>query len=294
MRNRMRWVLIFWIFIISAISYLDRVNISIAISAIEKEFGFTDIQFGWILSAFVIAYALFQAPGGRLADKFGARKVLTLGVLWWGIFTAVTGLVPSGISHTLAVMIAVRLVLGVGEAVVYPSSNRFVANWIPTHERGVANGIIFAGVGFGAGVTPPLIITVLLKYGWRWSFFVCAVLGTLAGIVWWILARDDPREHPSVTREERELIARGLPQSADALKHHQTTSWLTILKNKDVLAITASYFTFGYVAYIFFSWFFKYLSVVRGLDMKTSALTRCCRSSLCQPARFWAVGSPTA
>ena len=272
MRNRMRWVPIFWLFIISAVAYLDRVNVSIAISAIQKEFGFTNIQFGWVFSAFVIGYALFQAPGGRLSDKYGPRKVLTWGVLWWGIFTSVTALVPSNIAGALVVMIAVRFVLGVGEAVVYPGSNRLVANWIPSHERGIANGLIFAGVGFGAGVTPPIITYVLVNYGWRWSFFICAAIGTLAGIVWWFIARDDPREHPSVSREELDYIAKGLPQPADSLKSHKAMPWLTILKNKDVLAIAASYFTFGYVAYIFFTWFFKYLNDVRGLDLKSSGL----------------------
>ncbi|MCW5983183.1 MAG: MFS transporter [Bryobacteraceae bacterium] len=270
MRYRVRWVLIFWMFIISAIAYLDRVNVSIAVSAIQKEFGFTDLQFGPVFSAFVIGYALFQAPGGWLADRFGPRKVLTFGVLWWGVFTTITALVPAGIAGALGLMIAVRFVLGVGEAVVYPSSNRLVATWIPSHERGVANGLIFAGVGFGAGVTPPIITYVLIHYGWRWSFFVCAILGTLAGIVWWILARDDPKEHPSVTPEERELIARGLPQSA-AIKGGQRVPWSAIFGSKDVLAIGASYFTYGYVAYIFFTWFFKYLNDVRGLDLKSSA-----------------------
>lgn len=272
MHSRVRWVLIFWMFVISAIAYLDRVNVSIAVNAIQKEFGFTNVQFGPVFSAFVIGYALFQAPGGWLADKYGPRKVLTFGVVWWGIFTTVTALVPSGIAHALAVMIAVRFVLGIGEAVVYPASNRLVANWIPSHERGAANGLIFAGVGFGAGVTPPIITYVLLNYGWRWSFFVCAVLGLLAGIVWWVIARDDPRDHPSVTPQERDLIAKGLPQPVEALSGHQTVPWSAILGSKDVLAIAASYFTFGYVAYIFFTWFFKYLSDVRGLDLKASAI----------------------
>jgi ACS family glucarate transporter-like MFS transporter len=272
MQNRMRWVLIFWLFIISAIAYLDRVNVSVAIGAIQKEFNFTNIQFGWIMSAFVVGYAAFQAPGGRLADKFGPRKILTLGVLCWGVFTTVTALIPSGIAGALAIMIVVRFILGVGEAVVYPASNRLVANWIPSRERGIANGLIFAGVGFGAGITLPIITYVLPKYGWRWSFFVCAIAGTVAGIVWWMISRDDPREHPSVTAQEWDLISRGLPQPATELKGHKTTPWRAILRSKDVLAVGASYFTFGYVAYIFFTWFFKYLNDVRGLDLKASGL----------------------
>jgi len=271
LKTRVRWVLIFWMFIISAIAYLDRVNISIAGNAIQTEFGFSTVELGWVFSAFVIGYALFQAPGGRLADRFGPRLILTLGVIWWGIFTTVTALLPAGIAHALALMILVRFVLGLGEAVVYPASNRLVAAWIPSQERGIANGIIFAGVGFGAGVTPPLITFILLNYGWRWSFYACAIIGTAAGVIWYLLARDNPKEHPWTRPAERSYIEAGLPTKA-AMEKHQTLSWGKILASKDVMAITASYFTYGYVAYIFFTWFFIYLSKVRGLDLKASAL----------------------
>lgn len=271
LKTRVRWVLIFWMFVISAIAYLDRVNISIAGNAIQTEFGFSTVELGWVFSAFVIGYALFQAPGGRLADRFGPRLVLTLGVLWWGVFTTVTALLPAGIGHALVLMILIRFVLGLGEAVVYPASNRLVAAWIPSQERGIANGLIFAGVGFGAGVTPPLITFILLNWGWRWSFYACAIIGTAAGVIWYLLARDSPKEHPWIRPAERAHIEAGLPTKA-AMETHQTLPWGKILASKDVMAITASYFTYGYVAYIFFTWFFIYLSKVRGLDLKASAL----------------------
>jgi len=272
LKKRMRWVLIFWMFIISAIAYLDRVNISIAGETIQKEFGFSTVELGWVFSAFVIGYALFQAPGGRLADRYGPRWVLTIGVLWWGLFTTITALLPAGIAHALILMIIVRFVLGLGEAVVYPASNRLVAAWIPSQERGIANGLIFAGVGFGAGVTPPLITYLRMNYGWRWSFYACAIIGTVAGIIWHLLARDSPKRHPWTTSAELAYIEAGLPQAKAALEGHQTLPWRKILASKDVMAVTASYFTYGYVAYIFFTWFFIYLSKVRGLDLKASAL----------------------
>ena len=163
LNGRLRWALIFWMFLMSAIAYLDRVNVSIAGSAIQKDFGLTDVQLGYVFSAFVIGYALFQAPGGRLADKYGPRLVITCGVVWWGLFTTATALVPTGLGLSLALLIATRFLLGLGEAVVYPSSNRLVSAWIPSLERGFANGLIFAGVGAGAGITPPLITYVLIN-----------------------------------------------------------------------------------------------------------------------------------
>src|SRR5205085_5348145 len=129
---------------------------SIAGKLLAKDYGLDDVQLGWVFSSFVLGYALFKAPGGRLADRFGPRWILTFGVLWWGIFTALTGLVPV-VTGALGIMIVVRFALGTGEAVVYPASNRLVAKWIPTGDRGIANGWIFAGVGFGAGITSPLI-----------------------------------------------------------------------------------------------------------------------------------------
>ena len=153
----MRWVLIFLLFILSAVAFLDRVNISIAGSSIAAAYHLSNVQLGTIFSALLWGYALFQPLGGRLADRIGPRRVLALGVVWWGIFTALTAAIPAQIGSVLITFVAIRFVLGAGEAVVYPASNRFVASWIPSQERGVANGWIFAGVGAGAGLSPPLI-----------------------------------------------------------------------------------------------------------------------------------------
>jgi MFS transporter, ACS family, glucarate transporter len=266
--GRLRWMLIGWMFAISAIAYLDRVNISIAGQAIQREFHLDNVQLGWIFSSFVAGYALFQAPGGRLADRFGPRRILALGTLWWGVFTSLTALVPGSFAGALALMLVVRFSLGIGEAVVYPGSNRLVATWIPSRERGLANGLIFSGVGAGAGVTPPLITYILQNYGWRASFFISAVIGIAAGVVWYIIARDKPEDHPWIRKEELAEIQAGLPKEAGDKK---AIPWGVIFKSRDVQSLSLSYFCYGYVAYIFFTWFFLYLSTVRGLNLKSSA-----------------------
>ncbi len=268
---RIRWLLISWIFVISAISFLDRVNISIASRFIQREFHISDLQLGPVFSAFLVGYALFQAPSGRLADRFGPRLILLLGTLWWGLFTALTAMVPAGIPGVLLVLLAVRFSLGAGEAVMFPASNRLVANWIPSQERGLANGIIFAGVGAGAGITPPLVTYIVLHHGWRASFWMSAVLGLAAGAVWYWMARDRPENHPWVTPMEIADIEKGLPEPPDELEIGKALPWRTIFGSKDVLAISFSYFAYGYAAWIFFAWFFKYLSDVRGLDLKSSS-----------------------
>src|SRR5712664_3972123 len=142
--SHVRWFLIFWLFVLSAVSFLDRVNISIASNSIVDTYGFTNRQLGYVFSALLAGYALFQTVGGRLADRFGSRRVLAAGVLWWGIFTALTATIPTKVGHALLLFISVRFLLGAGEAVVYPASNHFVARWIPVQARGIANGLIFA------------------------------------------------------------------------------------------------------------------------------------------------------
>lgn len=264
-----RGVLVLWMFVLSSIAYVDRVNISIAGQAIAKEFHLSNLQLGWVFSAFVLGYALFQAPAGRLADRIGPRRALALGVVWWGIFTSAITLVSASLGAVVAALIAIRFCLGMGEAIVYPASNCVVSRWIPSTERGIANGIIFSGVGFGAGVTPPAITYILLHYGWRASFWLSALVGILAGLVWFLIARDTPLTHPWVSEEEREFIQANLPP--DEVGCGERLSWGAIVSNSSVRAMTLSYFTYGYVTYIFFGWYFIYLNAVRGVDLRHSS-----------------------
>ncbi|MFZ0584105.1 MAG: MFS transporter [Candidatus Acidiferrales bacterium] len=265
--TRVRWLLIFWLFVLSCVAFLDRVNMSIAGSSIAASYGLTNVQLGSVFSAFLWGYALFQTIAGSLAVRLGPRRVLAAGVVWWGIFTALTAAVPASLAGAFAMFIGIRFLLGAGESIIYPASNQFVARWIPVDERGVANGWIFAGVGVGAGISPPLITRVMLHHGWRASFWVCAAIGIIAGAIWFALARDTPEQHPWVSPGEKRKIDGGLtPASLSA-----QIPWSKILTSREVWAVTLSYFCFGYVAWIFFSWFYIYLVKVRGLNLKASA-----------------------
>jgi MFS transporter, ACS family, glucarate transporter len=269
--SHVRWFLVFWLFVLSAVSYLDRVNISIAGGSIAEAYHLSDVQLGKVFSAMLVGYALFQTVGGRLADRFGPRRVLAAGVVWWGIFTALTAMVPANIAGALLIFVVVRFLLGAGEAVIYPSANQFIARWIPTSERGIANGLIFAGVGAGAGLTPLLITQIMLRYGWRSSFWVCSIIGFAAGAVWFLIARDTPAEQAGVTAYELALIRSGLTQAESKNDPNSLMPWRRVMQSKEVWAVTLSYFCYGYVAWIFFSWFYRYLAKVRGLDLQASA-----------------------
>ena len=255
---------------VSAVAYLDRVNISIAGKEIAKEFHLTNVELGWVFTAFVLGYAFAQAPAGWLADRLGPRLILMIGVVWWAVFTMLITLLSPKMTGLLVLLIGIRFFLGVGEAVVYPASNCIVAAWIPSAERGIANGFIFSGVGFGSGITPPLVVYIMVNYGWRASFWCSAVIGLAAGAIWYVLARNTPKEHPWLTEDEGRLIEAGIPKGLDADKGKRLPL-KTILSNRDVLIVTFSYFTYGYSAYIFFTWFFIYLSDARHLNLRQSS-----------------------
>jgi ACS family glucarate transporter-like MFS transporter len=279
-----RYLLVLWVLVLSTIAFLDRTNISIAGVQIGKEFRIDNAHLGWVFSAFLIGYAAFQIPGGVLVRSFGPRRVLTFFVFFWGVFTVLTALVPPGMRGAVWVLFLVRVALGASSAVMYPSANQFVERWFPIHERGKANGIVFGGVGLGSGIAPPLLTSIILLYGWHSAFWFCAVAGLLAAAVWYVVARDTPEEHPWVSSAELALIATGRGDAAnDAPKHDDQalsgqskeksgSPWMKIFGSKEVLALTGSYFTYGYISWIFFSWFYIYLAQVRGLSLKTSAV----------------------
>jgi MFS transporter, ACS family, glucarate transporter len=275
-QTRVRFFLSFWLFVLSAIAFLDRINISVAGLQIARDFGLSNQHLGWIFSAFLIGYAAFQLPAGVLAVRYGPRRVLTIGVFIWGLATALTAVLPTGVPHALLFLILVRCGLGIGETVIYPAANQFVARWIPQEERGIVNGLIFAGVGAGSGLTPPLLTWIIVNHGWRAAFWFSAIIGVLASAVWWVFARDTPEEHPGVSRAERREIREGLTcysiaAPANPQGEHGTIFWRAMFSRADLAALMVGYFSFGYVAWVFFSWFFLYLTQARGFDLKASA-----------------------
>jgi MFS transporter, ACS family, glucarate transporter len=266
--GKIRWVIVGWMFVIASTIFVDRVNISITGKEIIAQFHLTSVQLGNISSAFLLGYALFQVPTGHLADAWGPRRVLTIGLIWWAVFAALTGSIPAGLRGGLWLFVLVRFLLGAGEAVVFPACNRIVARWIPISERGLANGIIFAGVGFGSLAAPPLVTAIMLNWGWRWSFWLNALLGLFVALTWYFMVRDEPDRHPWVSDAEKQWITKGTGPVIKAAR----LPWSKALASREVLALSASYFTFGYAAYIFFFWFFIYLNATRGLNLKSSAL----------------------
>jgi len=270
MSNKVRYLLIMLIFVVSAVVYIDRSNISIAGTYLAADFHIDKIQLGWVFSSFLLGYAAFQIPAGWVVGKLGPRRTLTYGLIWWSALSVATALVPPDMSHALWVMIAVRFILGLGESVAYPSANQFIAAWFPSHERGKANGWVFGGVGLGSGLAPPLVAAIIYAYGWHEVFYISAVIGLVIAAIWYKVARDTPAEHPKVTAAELAHIQADPSVKLDGAKG--PTPWLRIFTSRDVLACAIAYIAFCYVAFIFHTWFFIYLKDGRGMDLKSSAL----------------------
>ena len=273
-----RYLLVLWLFVLSAVAFLDRTNISIAGVHISREFAIDNTHLGWVFSAFLIGYAIFQIPAGILAKRFGPRRVLSFGIACCSVFAALTALVPPKVHGALLILAIVRFGLGAGEAVIYPAASQFVKRWFPVGERGMANGLIFAGVGMGAGLTPPFVTLIILQHGWRSAFWFSAAADAIACLVWYLAARDTPAEHHLVGEAENALIREQQNQPGDPIVREESTSgakpaipWFKIFTNKEILGLTLSYFAFVYVAWIFFAWFYIYMAQARGLNLKTSA-----------------------
>jgi ACS family glucarate transporter-like MFS transporter len=274
----LRYILVTWLLVLSTVAYLDRTNISIAGIQIGRQLGIDNIHLGWIFSAFLIGYAAFQVAGGVLARRLGPRRVLFYGLLWWAVFTSLTALAPSHLRNAWLLLMAVRFALGAGEAVLYPAASQFVERWFPVEERGRANGIVFAGVGIGAGLTPPLVTAIIISYGWRAPFWFSAVVGVAAAGIWYAIARDTPEQHHSISQRELAFIEGGRVIQGHAVELtalsdvRPSVPWAAIFSSKEVIVTTLSYFAYCYCTWIFFGWFYIYLVQVRGLDLKTSAL----------------------
>lgn len=266
----LRWLILALLFLTSVVTYIDRVNISVTARHMMPAFGLTDQQMGWIFSAFVAGYALFQIPGGWLADRWGARVVLTGALIWWSACTAFTAMAAASpladLFGIVGALMFVRFALGLGEAVALPSFNRAVANWMPVESRGVGIGIAIGGIGLGSAITPPIAAWVMVNWGWQTVFYLSAVIGLMMGILWWTLARNHPQEHPWVRQSDRAPRENHQPETRTAVP------WKALNNTPTVWWLVLSYSCLGYVAYLYLSWFYLYLVNVRGFDVLRGGL----------------------
>lgn len=269
--TRVRWIVVAILTGFSVTSYLQRMNISIAAQFMMPDLGLTQIQMGQIFSSFLIGYTIFQIPAGIWGDRRGPRIVLTASALVWGITTVLTGLLPGillGGTWAFASLLVIRFVLGAGEAATYPVSALAVARWSPGSERAMAFAIVVAGLSLGSTVTPPLISWLMVRVGWRESFYLVSAAAFLIALVWWRYGSDDPTTHPRVNDAERAMIT----GSREGVPRFDIHSWRRVFRDRNVALLSLSYFFNGYIFYIFIFWLYTYLIDVRGFTLLKGGL----------------------
>ena len=249
------------------ITYMDRVVISTAVPSIQKEFGFSIVTMGWILSSFQWSYAIFQIPVAWLGDRLGPRRALTLIVTWWSLLTSATTLAWNAGS-----MAAIRALFGMGESGAFAIATRSLARWMRPSERGFAQGVTHAGSRLGGAVTPALAALLIAHYGWRAAFFAFGSLGLFWSAVWHWYYRDTPAEHPSVNEKEREIIECSLGYAKLAPHLRTSVPWKIILASPQMWLLSAMYVCYGYNVSVYLVWFPKYLSDSRGVSLTRMGL----------------------
>jgi sugar phosphate permease len=256
-----RWYILGVICLMYLITYLDRVIISNTAPEIRTEFGFDQKTMGWIFGSFVLAYALFQVPGGWLSERFGPRAVLAGLVAYWSLMTAAVGLAGSAPAFMILLFL-----LGVGEAGAFPGATRAMQMWFPRRERGFAQGFTHSASRFGAAIAPPIITAIILTLGWRWAFYICGAIGALWALAWYAFYRNMPEHHAMVNRTELEYI-RGLDDKGrlNQVAPRKKVPWSTLLPSSNMWAIMCAYFTYVYCLYIFLAWLPSYLVGARHL-----------------------------
>jgi len=262
--TRARITLLWFAFFLAVVTYLDRVCISAAAPFISDELHLTTVQMGEVLSAFALAYSLFEIPSGWLGDVVGPRKVLTRIVLWWSAFTMLTGA-----AFGYGSLVATRFLFGAGEAGAFPNMSRSLSRWFPLRERGKANGVMFFGSRVGGMLSVPIALLLINRWGWRASFVIVGAIGLVWAAAWFTWFRDAPGEHPSVGREELLWIEQD--GRVDELTK-ASTPWRALLRSHNLYLICAMYFTYGYGLYFYFTWLPTYLIRVLGFSALSGGL----------------------
>lgn len=251
-----RRLILLLLVLVGVITFLDRINISVAGATIMQDLNLSRKQWGWVLSAFILSYGLMQVPLGVLGDKKGHRNVLTMIVLWWSVFTALTGMAGG-----FVMLIAVRFLFGIGEAGSYPCMTGVIGKWFSRSETGKAQGAIWAASRLGGALTPFVVIPVIALMGWRMAFFLLGIIGLLWSVAWYYFYRDQPSKMKGI--QASELLK--LPISEQPTEK-LVIPWKTILHRKQFWLLLSMYFFYAWGSWFFFSWFPTFMELGRGFS----------------------------
>ena len=242
-------IILLLLVILGMVTFLDRINISVAGSSIMHDLALSPSEWGWVQSAFILSYGLMQIPMGALGDRYGHRRILALIVLWWSLFTAFTGLAGG-----LASLLVIRFMFGIGEAGSSPCSTGVISRWFEKDEVGKAQGYVWAASRMGGALTPFVVIPVMMWVGWRAAFYLLGALGIVWAVVWYWYYRN-----PSETSNTSATSATSVPGKP-------SIDWGLLLRSRQMWLLCGMYFFYAFGSWFFFSWFPTFMELGRGFD----------------------------
>ncbi|NNU83443.1 MFS transporter [Geobacillus sp. BMUD] len=254
MKNKRRWAIAFLIALGVIINYFDRINMSVGIQPLSKEFGLTPGQIGILLSAFAWSYAILQIPAGVILDKIGVKWVTRVGTIIWTVACFLTA-----IASGQGLVILSRVLLGVGEAPYFPSAAKAVGQWFPRHERATAISLYDAQSKLSNAIGTPIIAWIITEWGWRAGFYTTAVLSLIYAVIFWTMYRE-PHEDKRLSKEEYDYIVQGGAQKSDETSSNVWETLRYLLTKKKVWATLIGFAAYGYSWFLFLTWLPGYLA----------------------------------
>jgi ACS family glucarate transporter-like MFS transporter len=255
--TRTRYIVVAFMVTLAMVTYLDRACIGVMKTSIQAEFGLNDAQFSWVFFSFILAYALFEIPTARWADRRGAKGVLTRIVAWWSVFTLLTAAAWNYVS-----LLVMRFLFGAGEAGAFPCVARVLSRWMPLKERGTAKGVFFAGA-YTSGALTAIIVTALLPmFNWREILVMFGLVGFAWIVAWQLWFRDEPAAHPRVNEAERDLILADRPP--EQAHPRGWAFWANLLRQRNVRLLCLLYMPNCATFYFCITWLPSYLENQHG------------------------------
>ena len=257
-----RWLVLGVSWIVFFVAFLDRVNLSVAMPLISKEFSLSPEQVGYLFSAFFISYTVFQIPGGYLSDKVGPKKVLLVALVWWSIMTMATG-----VARTFSQFFIVRVLFGIGEGLQPPCAFKLNSNWFPNQERATANAIFTSACSFGPAIAPSIAVAIIGLWGWHALFYIFGALGFVIMPLLYFFVKNSPEEDPDISKEELEYIKSGQTEIVTQATDSEEVGLMSVLKNRNIVLLALTYFGFMCAFFGLLSWLPSYLVKARGFEL---------------------------
>ncbi|WNS77752.1 MFS transporter [Domibacillus sp. DTU_2020_1001157_1_SI_ALB_TIR_016] len=275
-KTRVRWFVVFMLFVVTAINYADRATLSIAGPEMSSQLGLDSVMMGYVFSAFAWSYVAGQIPGGWLLDRFGSKKVYFWSVFIWSVFTLLQGFIGflGSAGTAIVALFALRFLVGLAEAPSFPANSRIVASWFPSHERGTAAATFNSAQYFATVLFAPIMGYIAYKLGWEYVFFFMGAVGIIVAFIWMKVIHS-PKEHPRINEAELAYIEEGgaltnMDQAETKKEKKKGINWSQVkqlLTNRMLLGVYLGQYCITTLTYFFLTWFPVYLVQERGMTI---------------------------